>query len=118
MNEIKNISKEVIEKKQNRAGLTIITSVSLSKEFSDLIKNNGISPTEALRKGVAVELAELGVARFITSLNLERIEEIKDLLDSFKELDDLNNRKKKIIKSLEDYKDNAEKMIKYIRKED
>tara|TARA_R100000656_G_scaffold111417_1_gene83413 strand:- start:10 stop:378 length:369 start_codon:yes stop_codon:yes gene_type:complete len=122
MTEIENIKIEKVEKelsgKNKRAGMTTITSVSLSKEFSDIIKNNGISPTEALRKGVAVELAELGVARYMTAFNLERIEEIRDLLDSFEELEDLKKRKKKVIKTLEGYKDNVEKMIKYIRKED
>jgi hypothetical protein len=39
-----------------RAGQTKITSISLSKEFRSFMEDFNISPTEAVRKGVAIIL--------------------------------------------------------------
>lgn len=64
-----------MEKK--RLGDTIITSVSLSKSFKDIIKKFNISPTEAIRKGIAIELYEMGVPQYISNLNKDRSEVLK-----------------------------------------
>lgn len=68
----------------NRAGRTVITSISITKEFDDLIKRHGISPTWAFRKGVAIELFEKGVQDYDSPLNRSRHEAIKDLIDDEK----------------------------------
>ena len=47
--------------RSNRTGSTIITSISVSKEFNDIIKHNRFSPTEIFRKGLIMEASENGV---------------------------------------------------------
>ena len=125
MKEIKNEIPQDEDSQNNRAGYTVTTSVSISREFFDIIKNNGLSPTEALRKGVAIELFEKGLAQYITMTNNNRAIGIKDLLKSFDELDDLERKRKEILKRLEDYytvledyKDEVEKTIKIVKTTD
>lgn len=66
---------------QNRR--TQITSVSLSPEFMDIIKKHKISPSEVMRRGIAVTLYDLGEHRYLTSKNKERSEYSKEFLKSF-----------------------------------
>lgn len=65
-----------------RAGNTSITSVSLSKEFQALMKKHGFSPTEMMRKGVAISLFELGDPKYNSETNKARFEAITSLLKS------------------------------------
>jgi len=66
--------------KQNRLGKTIITSVSVSKEFTKLIEQYNISPTECYRKGVAVTLCDLGVGMYQSQKNEDRIKYVKEFM--------------------------------------
>jgi hypothetical protein len=67
------------EKQVGRAGRTKTTSVSLSKEFSHIIHEHNISPTEAIRKGIAIELFERGLIGYTNPTNKERFNKLKDL---------------------------------------
>ena len=69
-----------MEKTNNRAGQTIITSVSVSKEFNKLIEQYNISPTECFRKGVAVTLCDLGVGMYQSQKNEDRIAYVKEFM--------------------------------------
>ena len=64
---------------------TVVTSVSVSKEFDRLIQLYNLSPTETFRKGMAVELYEKGAGSYITALNKTRADEIKPLLAEIKD---------------------------------
>lgn len=72
-------------KQKTRAGGTITTSVSVSKEFSKLISQFNLSPTECFRRGVAVTLYDLGVAMYQSEKNKERSEYMKEFLSNIKE---------------------------------
>jgi hypothetical protein len=48
----------------------ITTSVTVSPEFFRLTKEHGLSFTEALRTGLAIKFAELGIAEYDNELNL------------------------------------------------
>jgi hypothetical protein len=50
----------------------ITTSVTVSPEFFLLAKEHHISFTEAIRVGIAMELAELGLKEYDNKLNLYR----------------------------------------------
>ena len=65
---------------QKRTGLTVITSVSVSREFSDIIKKFDLSPTEVFRKGLGVTLHDLGVPRYQSNTNHERSVYVKEFL--------------------------------------
>ena len=52
------------ENQTKRAGNTKITSVSLSTEFRAFMEDYNISPTEAVRKGVAIILFERGLPQY------------------------------------------------------
>lgn len=67
------------EKKQESRGEshTIVTSVSLSREFRQLMEKYAISPTWAIRKGVAIELYERGVPSYNSELNEKRSKAIE-----------------------------------------
>ena len=76
------------EKQKNRSGRTIVTSVSVSKEFQKLIDQYNISPTECFRKGVAVTLFDLGVAMYQSEKNEERSKYMHEFLKKIKETED------------------------------
>jgi hypothetical protein len=78
-----------MEKKSKRTGFTEITSISLSKEFKRLCEEYEISPTWAVRKGIAIELFERGVVKYQSDLNRKRYEEIQDWLKSHGDLEQL-----------------------------
>jgi len=69
------------EENQKRAGRTVITSVSVSKEFAKLIDQYNISPTECFRKGVAVTLFDLGVGMYQSQKNEDRAKYVKEFLE-------------------------------------
>jgi len=84
---------------QNRKGRTVITSVSLSKEFKDIIVKNNFSPTEIIRKGIAISLYENGEERYQSETNRKRYEAITNYLkteDLLKELNKLEDKIKEI----------------------
>jgi len=69
-------------KQKNRTGETIITSVSVTKDFKEILDNYDISPTEAFRRGVAVILYDLGVTKYQSDLNARRSEFIKKFFEA------------------------------------
>ena len=77
-----------------RKGYTRITSVSLSKEFAQLCSKYHISPTNAIRKGIAIELFERGVPLYQTQRNLSRYTGIQAQLAT---LDDQEQIKKEAL---------------------
>lgn len=77
-----------MEKENNR----VITSVSISNEMNQMIKEFKISPTEVFRVGMAVTLAEMGFANYRTPLNESRIQLMKENKDKVMEaLEKLNS---------------------------
>lgn len=74
---------------KERPGRTTISSVSLSKEFQKLCEDYNISPSQAIIKGIAVELLEKGVSKYCTELNYKRARGIKAFLESHNELDSM-----------------------------
>jgi 16S rRNA C1402 N4-methylase RsmH len=68
------------EKQRQRYGETIITSVSVSKEFAKLISQYNLSPTECFRRGIAVTLFDLGVAMYQSDKNKERFDFVQNFL--------------------------------------
>jgi antitoxin component of RelBE/YafQ-DinJ toxin-antitoxin module len=88
-----------LENQQNkRAGNTKITSVSLSIEFKQFMEDYNISPTEAVRKGVAIILFERGLPQYKSDLNASRFkalqeivktDQMRDLPEKIKEVENL-----------------------------
>jgi len=76
-----------------RAGNSIITSVSVSKEFKEFLMKYNLSPTEVFRKGVAVSLCELGEKQYETELNNLRCIKSKLVL---KELETINKLREQL----------------------
>lgn len=79
---------------QKRTGETTITSVSVSKEFSEIIKKNNLSPTDIFRKGFVIEAWERDIEIPFLSMNsptiqerLKRYKEVKEML-LFQNLDE------------------------------
>lgn len=72
---------------QKRTGNTVVTSVSLSKEFKKFMDDYNISPTNAVRKGVAVELFERGLPQYKTETNAKRYNDLKELMKQERMLD-------------------------------
>lgn len=66
--------------KPNRSGKTIVTSVSVSKEFSKLIDQYDISPTECFRRGMAVILCDLGVEMYQSKKNEDRMKYVEEFM--------------------------------------
>lgn len=79
---------------QKRLGETLTTSVSVSREFMNLVKHNNLSPTEVFRKGVAVSLCEIGVGKYYNPMNQDRLKRASDFLEEFRKYDDI---KKKLV---------------------
>jgi hypothetical protein len=85
---------------QNRKGRTVITSVSLSHEFKHILDKLNLSPTEVMRKGIAICLYETGEERYQSETNKKRYEALTSFLQS-----------KELIETLED----LERSIKEIK---
>ena len=62
-----------------RAGYTVVSSVSISKEMKKLIDDYSINITEALRRGVAMVLAERGIHPYANPLNDKRLTDEKKI---------------------------------------
>ena len=74
-----------MKQQKQRAGETITSSVSISKEFARFIQIYNLSPTECLRKGVAVSLCDLGVESYQSQKNEERLKYTKEFLKNLDE---------------------------------
>lgn len=72
------------DKKTKRKGMTLVTSVSISKEFKDLLDKYEFSPTEVFRRGMAVMLADAGESKYLNKKNLERKKIVEDFLNQVK----------------------------------
>ena len=81
---------------QARAGNSIITSVSVSKEFKEILIKYNLSPTEVFRKGVAVTLYELGDLTYQTELNNLRSIKSKLILKELEAINKLREQLKSI----------------------
>lgn len=92
-NQLNEKQKEKLDKKQNRTGLTVITSASVSKEFDTLIKRYHLSPTECFRRGVAITLCDLGITPYDNPINQQRLKEATEFL---KEIDEIILLKEKL----------------------
>lgn len=75
------------EENQDHRG-TVVSSVSISKEFSDIIKQNNLSPTEIFRKGFLIEASEKGLK--IPGINLNSAL-IKERIKKFQEINILQD---------------------------
>lgn len=62
-----------------RKGKTEVTSISLSKEFAQICAKYRISPTEAVRKGIAIELHERGIIPYANARNKARSDFLRAL---------------------------------------
>lgn len=62
----------VTDSTSKRAGTTLVTSVSVSREFAKIIDQHNLSPTECFRRGIAVTLCDLGVGMYQSPKNEER----------------------------------------------
>lgn len=92
--EVKDINKK-------RAGRTTITSVSLSEEFREIVDKYDLSPTDVFRRGVAVTLADMGIAPYNTQMNNDRLEAVKSKL----ELDKMEELAEKLLQVAKDLKE-------------
>ena len=112
------------DKSQKRSGSTVVTSVSLSKEFSKLVEQYNLSPTECMRRGIAVTLCDLGVGMYQSPKNEERSKFMHEFLDKLDKDADLQAEFEKMhlfeaikknfnsIKKLAEEIDNAKEQIK------
>jgi len=108
------------EQENKRAGGTIVTSVSVSKEFANLIEQYDISPTECFRRGVAVSLFDFGVEMYQSKINKKRFEYVKIFLKKIEQDEKLREEFENII-LFEKVKKNMQaikKIIKEIEKDE
>lgn len=88
------------KEQEDRKGDTIIKSASIKRNFAELMEENNISPTEAMRVGIAVCLAEVGIRPYDNKLNRERLDEIRNFLEQEK-LTDFYEAMKILIEKVE-----------------
>lgn len=79
----------------DRYGGTEVISVSVSKEFTKLIEEYKLSPTEVFRKGMAVCLYELDLPRYQSETNKKRVEYTRAFMEKYE-------KDKELIKLFED----------------
>lgn len=58
---------------------TEVTSVSISKEFRTFMEDYNISPSEAVKKGVAIVLFERGLPQYKSELNEKRYQALQEV---------------------------------------
>jgi len=91
-------------------GQTKIKSVSVSDEFSDIIKQYNLSPTEVFRRGLAVMLYDLGVEQYKTETNEKRKKFVDEFLkdeEKIKLFKNLIEFSQEVIKFNEELKENG-----------
>lgn len=69
--------KEKYDTSNKRPGNTVVVSASVTREFKDLIDDYRLSPTEIVRKGIAVELHDQGIAQYQSQTNRYRADFVK-----------------------------------------
>lgn len=102
------------EKQQERSGTTYTTSVSISKRFGEFIREYDLSPTECLRRGIAVTLYDLGVSMYQSEKNKERYKYVQEFL---KKIDQDEKLKKQYedIKKFEEIKNHFDKIKELVK---
>ena len=80
---------------------TTITSASLSEYFRNLMNEYGFSPTECMRRGIAVMACDAGAIKYQTEINRSRSLEVKEFFDSLEELEILKGKLIKLKELLE-----------------
>ena len=108
------------EEEKKRYGRTKVTSVSVSPLFCKFMAEYDISPTEALRKGIAVHLSDLGVGQYQSAKNDDRSKFVADFIKKTEVDEKLRKDYNKVSKFLEIRKKFLEikNIIKNIEKED
>lgn len=101
------------EKQKERFGETITTSVSVSKQFQEILNQYNFSPTEAFRRGIAVMLYDEGVEQYQTEINEKRFEYVKKFMEVFEKDEKLKEEYEKM-KLFENIKKNFIKIKKLI----
>lgn len=86
---------------KKRYGSTKVTSVSLSPLFAQFLEQYDISPTEAIRKGIAVHLCDLGAGQYQSAKNEERAKFVRDFVKRVEEDEQLRKEFNKVEKFLE-----------------
>jgi|TARA_Y100000310_G_scaffold59038_1_gene54370 hypothetical protein len=76
---------KILEQPKARGGRTVVTSVSIQKDFKELMDTYSIPPTDAMRRGVAVSLYDLGVLKYLTPLNERRSIALKKFFEAMKD---------------------------------
>lgn len=89
-----------------RTGETVVTSVSVSKQFQKLINEYNMSPTECFRRGVAVTLCDLGVGMYQSEKNEERLKFVKAFIQKLEE----DEKTKELFKKIMLFEELAEKL--------
>lgn len=74
----------------------MVTSVSVSKVFSELIEQHNLSPTECFRRGVAVTLCDLGVGMYQSEKNEQRSKYMHEFLKRLEEDEKLREQFEKM----------------------
>lgn len=67
-----------------RAGDTVTTSVSISREFKELIDNYHLSTSEVVRRGIAVTLHDMGIEQYQSQTNHKRSDFLKRFMELLK----------------------------------
>lgn len=93
---------------------TKITSASVSPHFQKILIKYRLSPTEAFRKGIAVELFDRGATPYVTSLNRARSMYVKTFL---KDLDkhEFETKVERFLEKLEEIQEIMQSITKNAR---
>lgn len=86
---------------QERSGDTVITSVSLSKVFHNLLKKTGFSPTEVMRRGIAVTMCDQGIG-YVNDMNKQRLIKSSEILKEIQEREKIRELLSKVKDALEE----------------
>ena len=98
---------------EKRAGQTRVVAVSVTDEFWQLAKDNGISWAEAMRVGLAVILSDI-TPRFNNPLNKSRKDMIRNENIGKSLLGDVD----KVILALKSSQDSLEQLKKHFKRDD
>jgi len=76
------VEQPVVKKNPKRIGIrnTKVTSMSISNEFRQFMDDYNISPTDAVRKGVAIILFERGLPQYKSELNAQRFKLLQGIV--------------------------------------
>jgi len=82
------------QENQNRN--TVVSSVSISKTFEEVIKKNNLSPTEIFRKGLIIEACENGIKIPGITLSSDLIQERLKIYQQIGLLNDIDSLEENI----------------------